>query len=79
MWNKIINPFFVYCITWLLVIYLISLKLTTNISILNLKGLIIILFNVVSSLFLYIFLLPLKKRINKRNDLIPSNLHLEVA
>ena len=53
MWNKLLNPFFVYTITWSLVIYLLNLKLTTNISRLEITGLLIIYVNIFTSIIIY--------------------------
>jgi len=53
MWNKILNPFFLYTITWSLVIYLLNLKLTTNISRLEFTGLLIIYINIFTSVIIY--------------------------
>ena len=55
MWNRILNPFIVFSITWIFVMYLISLKLTNNINSFNVKGVLIIVINIFSSLFIFIF------------------------
>lgn len=54
MWNKILNPFFVFTITWSFVIFLLNLKLTTNISRLEFPGLLIIYINIITSIIIYI-------------------------
>jgi oligosaccharide repeat unit polymerase len=64
MWNRILNPFIVFSITWAFVMYLISLGLTNNINSFNIKGVLIIVINIFSSLFIYIVfkLLYLKRK-----------------
>ena len=54
MWNRILNPSFVFSIVWAFVFYLISLKLTNNIFSFNVRGVLIIVINIISSLFIYI-------------------------
>ncbi len=54
MWNKVLNPFFVFTLTWSFVILLLNLKLTSNISRLELSGLLIIYINIFTSLLIYL-------------------------
>jgi len=78
MWSKIINPFFVFCSTWILVIYLISMKLTTNIHQLKIEGLAIIIVNLITSLLLFVCLLPVKGK-KQTNGTEPTQGQLVIA
>jgi len=69
VWNKILNPFFVFTITWSFVIFLLNLKLTTNISRLEFSGLLIIYINIITSIIIYVFFYSIyyKRKVKDNN------------
>jgi oligosaccharide repeat unit polymerase len=69
MWNKILNPFFVFTITWSFVIFLLNLNLTSNINRLEFSGLLIIYLNIITSFFIYLlfYFIHNKRKVNNIN------------
>jgi oligosaccharide repeat unit polymerase len=79
MWNRILNPFAIFTLTWTFVLVLISLKLTTNINTLNPKGVVIIIVNIITSILIYIFFKFLKKNHSAIVKIKPTNRQLEIT
>lgn len=79
MWNRILNPFAIFTLTWTFVLVLISLKLTTNINTLNPKGVVIIIVNIITIILIYIFFKFLKKNHSAIVKIKPTNRQLEIT
>jgi hypothetical protein len=79
MWNRILNPFAIFTLTWTFVLVLISLKLTTNINTLNPKGVVIIIVNIITSILIYIFFKFLNKNHSAIVKIKPTNRQLEIT
>ncbi|TKC03495.1 O-antigen polymerase [Pedobacter cryotolerans] len=82
MWNRILNPFFVFTAMWLFVIYLINLQLTKNISRLDSPGFQIIYINIVTGLIIYLvfyFIFYKKRVINQSPSALQYKISLKFA
>ena len=79
MWNRILNPFAIFTLTWTFVLVLISLKLTTNINTLNPKGIVIIIVNIFTSILIYIYFKFLKNSPRAIVKIQPTNRQLEIT
>ena len=79
MWNRILNPFAIFTLTWTFVLVLISLKLTTNINTLNPKGIVIIIVNIITSILIYLCFKFLTTSPSAIVKIQPTNRQLEIT